>query len=206
MIEATGRAGKIRNGLAAFAVALDSIEVAYRERDWETLGYDDWSAYANGEFGYNRLRIPKAKRAEMVGRLSDSMSTRGIASVLGLSQSTVTRELAGESKDSADPKVKGTDGKAYTRRTQRPQAPAPKRRTLADGLASVAADFTKLPLSLSKSITIGAAGAVPADPNMWDVRVPAELRTGAGSVADQLENWAGDLQSLARLLREAARP
>ncbi|MFZ2529774.1 MAG: helix-turn-helix domain-containing protein [Rhodococcus sp. (in: high G+C Gram-positive bacteria)] len=89
------------------------VKRAYVERAWAVLGYDGWDDYCTREFGTSRLRLPREERAEVVASLRESgLSTRAIAAATGLSQKTVSREVAaGESNDSP---VIGTDGKTYT--------------------------------------------------------------------------------------------
>lgn len=124
------------------------LEQAYATRAWTALGYDDWNAYCQAEFGTDRIALPKDRRVEVVTSMRETgMSTRAIAIATGLSQMTVVRDLTpGESNDSpgtppakketvaapaaevaqesrttARPNVTGTDGKTYAAATPSPQ-------------------------------------------------------------------------------------
>lgn len=103
------------------------IREAYVTRAWAALGYDTWDAYCAAEFGTARLALPREERREVVASLADSgLSTRAIASVTGVDQSTVVRTLnAGDAfpRASASPEprpVQGLDGKTYVRPQQQP--------------------------------------------------------------------------------------
>jgi hypothetical protein len=164
----------------------------------------EWAVRLNVQ----RRHLSRAQKAEIARRMQaeKGWSQALIAQVFGVSRPAVSQWLKGSPGDQPA-EVTGRDGKMYTR----PPAPAEtartgRRRTLAEGLAAIATDFGKLPPGLTRGISIGPAGAVGSDPNTWDVRVPAEARQGIEGLADAMENWAGDFTSLARLLRQAARP
>lgn len=99
------------------------IREAYVSRAWAALGYDTWDAYCAAEFGTSRLALPREERREVVASLAESgLSTRAIASVTGVNQSTISRTLsaAGDAFPRADASpaprtVIGVDGKAYGR-------------------------------------------------------------------------------------------
>jgi protein gp37 len=105
------------------------IREAYVSGAWAALGYDTWDAYCAAEFGAARLALPREERREVVASLADSgLSTRAIASVTGVDQSTVVRTLnAGDAfpRGNASPEsrpVTGLDGKVYARPQQQPPA------------------------------------------------------------------------------------
>jgi protein gp37 len=105
------------------------IREAYVTGAWAALGYDTWDAYCAAEFGAARLALPREERREVVASLADSgLSTRAIASVTGVDQSTVVRTLKsgdafpGENASPEPRSVQGLDGKTYTRAQQ--QAPS----------------------------------------------------------------------------------
>jgi protein gp37 len=108
------------------------IREAYVTRAWAALGYETWDAYCAKEFGTSRLALPREERREVVASLAESgLSTRAIASVTGVNQSTVSRTLnaAGDafSKPNASPAsraVQGIDGKTYTQRAAEPPSDA----------------------------------------------------------------------------------
>lgn len=96
------RAGRIRDGIHTYLETLALIQLAWQERDWETLGYDDWDSYVETEFSEARLRLPAEHRQKAVVELRlAGMSQRAIGSALGVSQKTVDRDLdSSESNDS----------------------------------------------------------------------------------------------------------
>lgn len=117
---------KIKAGTAAL---WELIKEAYASRAWASLGYASWDDYCTQEFGTSRIRLPREERREVVASMREQgMSTRAIASGIGVSQDTVNRELARErnrSPESGLSPVTGTDGKTYEgRRTAKIQSGA----------------------------------------------------------------------------------
>lgn len=147
--EARSRAGQIRDGILGYLRTLAVIAEAWEKQDWQTLGYADWAAYVDGEFGEARLRLPREHREKAVRELRLlGMSQRAIASALGVAQDTVRAALAEDQvngtvhlEDSpAEPpaRVRGTDGKTYAAsrpaREPSPAGPEPAEEVeLADG-------------------------------------------------------------------------
>lgn len=126
--EARQRAGAIRQGIHNYLETLALIQQAWQERDWETLGYDDWEQYVETEFSEARLRLPAEHRQKAVVELRlAGMSQRAIGSTLGINQSTVSRDLSGDADASPDlPAVAtGLDGKSYAA-TQSPRRAKPE--------------------------------------------------------------------------------
>lgn len=91
-IAARARAERIRTNLSA---AYEELAQAYRERDWEALGYASWDEYREAEFGTVLTKIANVEtRTDVHRALSDAgMSQRQIAKSTGSSQSTVSRDL-----------------------------------------------------------------------------------------------------------------
>ncbi len=119
---AQARAARIRAGIGAYIATLDDIAAAYAQRDWVALGYADWQAYVDGEYGAERLRLTPEHRAKAVQELRlAGMSQRAIGSALGVSVGTVNADLSGV-QDRTPAEIQGADGKTYT--ATRP-APAP---------------------------------------------------------------------------------
>lgn len=129
-VAAAGRAEAIRTGMLVFAdtfAALrEDIAAAYRARDWDALGYDSWDAYVVGEFGTDRLpTLEREERQELAASLrAESMSTRAIASVLGVGHQTVMRDLSAGGPGGPPAEVTGADGKTYP--AARPAPPVPE--------------------------------------------------------------------------------
>ena len=124
------------------------IDAAKTGRAWSALGYDNWPAYVAGEYCAALAGLARAERIPIVEKLSiTGMSTRAIASVAGVSQPTVVRDLqvihdvspGGETQTHVEKTTTGTDGKTYVRNgrptstgiiaiTETAPAPTPKRR------------------------------------------------------------------------------
>lgn len=125
--DARARAGRIRDGIHNYLQTLAEISAAWKAADWRTLGYADWSAYVDGEFGADRLRLPAEHRRKAVEELRlAGMSTRAIAPALGVDQSTVVRDLRSSDADASDERpqrVQSLDGRE--RPANRPE-PEPK--------------------------------------------------------------------------------
>ena len=91
--DAYKRAAEIRRGIDAWTDVLSLIIEAYKEKDWETLGYSGWTEYVNGEFETNLLKLNAKVRKEWAPQLKAAgMSTREIAPVMNVDQSTVVRD------------------------------------------------------------------------------------------------------------------
>lgn len=70
------------------------IEQAKNGNVHEVLGYRSWTEYVSDRFGGTLARIGKAERVPIVELLSgQGMSTRAIATVVGVSKDTVSRDL-----------------------------------------------------------------------------------------------------------------
>lgn len=101
---------------------VELLEAAARDGVHHALGYDTFPAYVEQEFRLALVPDSTRARGDAVLRLRRlGLSTRTIAEVVGVSQSTVSRDVRrGESSDSP---VRGRDGKLYPQRTQRGRAP-----------------------------------------------------------------------------------
>lgn len=116
------------------------ISTAWQGRIWLALGYDSWQDYLDNEFRDVSLRPPKDLEEQVISELrAAGMSTRGIASAVDISQTTVRRRLQGnledpqspgESNDSPAAPVIGLDGKSY--QPQRPTPPADRSEDIVD--------------------------------------------------------------------------
>lgn len=124
------------------------IEQAAAGSAHQALGYKSWTAYVAGEFGDQLTRLAGLDRGSVVDLLTDQqMSARAIAATIGVSASTVDRQVRhndapspatpgsaqdavsdtlGVEKSPAANNVVGIDGKTYTRPT--PAPPAKSRR------------------------------------------------------------------------------
>lgn len=113
--------------------AWTDVVQAYERQAWRALGYESWDAYTAAEFGAARLRLPREERQDVVQSLTEAgLSTRAIAAATGQSHTQVQRDRkAGgtdvppeptmqRNRDEVEPrfgnKVKGLDGKQYSRK------------------------------------------------------------------------------------------
>lgn len=158
--EARALTDRIRGTLT---IAHDLIASAYTGRAWVALGYESWDAYCSGEFTEARMvRLEREQRREIVAELRHAgMSTRAIASGLGVARNTVKDDL--RQVDQVDPPasaptptpITGQDGKTYQPRfSSSPVVPdeptpassrptAPQRRPLPDAFFDAAYDLGK---------------------------------------------------------------
>ncbi len=121
--EARQRAERLRAGLVRYSEMRQDIADAFACRDWIALGYDNWPAYVEGEFGEQLAQLARGDRRQAVEDLrGQGMSVRQIASATGISRGTVSNDLAQVSNSGHLPdKVTGSDGKTYA--ASRPQTP-----------------------------------------------------------------------------------
>jgi hypothetical protein len=94
------------------------IEKASQGEAWRALGYESWPAYVVGRFGDALARVRRAERLPLTQALAETgMSTRAIASLTGVSQPTVVRDLGEQVIHDESPagSITGLDGKAYPR-------------------------------------------------------------------------------------------
>lgn len=125
---ARARAGRIRDGIHHYLDTLSTITEAWRERDWEALGYVSWDAYVDSEFGAERLRLPAEHRRKAIEELRlAGMSQRAIASAVGANRETVIKDIRESQVVGNQPpgEVTGTDGKTYPAARPAPEFTTP---------------------------------------------------------------------------------
>jgi hypothetical protein len=119
---ARATASQIRQGIHNYLATLALIARANKEQHWRVLGYADWQAYVDGEFGAERLRLPAEHRQKAVAELRlAGLSTRAIGVAVGVDEKTVRNDLRG-AEFSAPEEITGTDGKKYA--ASRPSQPS----------------------------------------------------------------------------------
>lgn len=98
---------------AAYALTFELVQDAYNGRAWAALGYGSWGAYCDEEFPH--LRLSREERPQLVAALREvGMSSRSIASALGVDPKTVRSDLASQGEENSPPAtVTGADGKLY---------------------------------------------------------------------------------------------
>jgi protein gp37 len=96
---------------------------AYRRRAWLALGYESWAAMCDGE----DLRLPREVTSEL---RAGGLSIRAIASVTGVEQRSVGRDLSTAARDKGSAAVEpatiqGVNGKTYAAARPEPTTPRP---------------------------------------------------------------------------------
>lgn len=176
---------KIRGALV---VAWELLTEAWEGRVWEPLGYADWNAYCVAELGdLRQLRLPVDSRRELVGQMRrHGMSTRAIASGLGISVGTVATDRAALGETSEPETVVSLDGRRRPARSTRPDpAPAPTRSRADEVVARVAAQadrgLTCRELVMETGWHHGvASGALSRVARQGRIRPAGRIREGYG--------------------------
>ena len=113
--EAKRRVDRVKSGVERI---WDDLVVLYRERAWSVLGYQSWDALCDAEFGGTRIALPRQQRQEVVCDLRGAgMSTRAIATAVGVSHQTVANDLEATVKSltvGSNQAITGLDGRTRT--------------------------------------------------------------------------------------------
>lgn len=126
--EAFARTKRIRAGIVAIAEWQSEVIAAFRQRDWITLGYKDWAAYRDTEYGESRIAIDREQRREIVAGMTEAgMSTRAIGSALGVDNKTVFNDQSTveNSTPARSTPVTGLDGREQSRQHRTKAEPEP---------------------------------------------------------------------------------
>lgn len=154
--EAKRRVDRVKSGVERI---WDDLVVLYRERAWSVLGYQSWDALCDAEFGGTRIALPRQERQAVVCDLRESgMSTRAIASAVGVSAMQVSRDLADPTvtKVTVDvpASITGLDGRTRTTTPNKPSAPPqpiepwdPTEGLTQDDLAAMSQELVLAPLT-----------------------------------------------------------
>jgi len=110
--EATTRLDRVRKHVTQ---AWDDLVALYNGRAWVTLGYHSWDDLCDEELDGARIALPVTDRREVVGNLREQgLSTRAIASAVGVDDKTVRNDLAATAEHSAVARpsvITGLDGR-----------------------------------------------------------------------------------------------
>jgi hypothetical protein len=166
--EARQRADRLCAGIVGYAQMRQDIADAFACRDWLALGYDNWAAYVEGEFGELLAQLSRGERRQAVADLrGQGMSTRQIAGATGVSPMQVRRDLAQVGPDVPPATVTGKDGKDYA--STRP-APFPGPSDAAVAAPPVGPGATPAPAVESPTAPVAPREPVtppPGSPATW---------------------------------------
>lgn len=107
----------IRRGLDAWheGGVIDALTRVHRDRRWAWLGFTTWADACDELLGGYRPAMPADVRREHVAQLRESgLSTRAIATAVGVSKNTVHRDLESAVPNGTPGPVLGLDGKTYS--------------------------------------------------------------------------------------------
>lgn len=190
------------------------------------LGYGSWTDYLADVLGDEPLRLARDDRRELVAALAaEGMSTRAIAPIVGVGDSTVQRDLtpapSGAPAPAPRPAITGRDGKTYTPPAPKPPAnvdpatgeiapppapraaedkPAPRAAEDKPGPLVIASDILARLTALSSRIEFDhdalAAGIAEAEPS-----IRAGWLNDIARVSDRLTDLHRELTALPMLRR-----
>ena len=128
----------------------DDLVALYKGRAWLVLGYQSWEQLCDSEFAGARIALPRTERQQAVSNMhSEGMSTRAIASAIGVNNATVHRDIVSTVANATVGKVVGIDGK--TRAATQPVIAAepwdPLESLTPDDLQEISAAVQESPLT-----------------------------------------------------------
>lgn len=131
--------GSIAKAKASLEEAAEQIVWQIEHRAWEVLGYADWNAMREAEYGGAAFMVPRAERPELMARMRRSgLTQQEIADTAGVGQSQVQRDLKthmGNEPPAAPITITNARGQqrpaSYSPRPQ----PAPSAPTVTDAVA-----------------------------------------------------------------------
>jgi len=95
---------------------IEAVVELYQGRAWEVLNYQSWDDLCDVEFRQRAVRmLPEARRPIVASLIESGLSTRAVAAVVGVPQSTVVAES--QVIENRSP-VTGLDGKTYQRQSK----------------------------------------------------------------------------------------
>lgn len=180
---------------AAVTLAKDALIEAYQSRAWIPLGYPDWQALCDAEFGV-RVQLPRSDRRELIGEMRTAqMPTRAIAQALEVGETTVRRDLAAAPNGAPD-RVIGMDGKSYPV-TQPPPEDTPE--VKAQQAVVEFAKWATPALSIPSYVTVERAVEMAAiNPHFYD-RWLRPLIERLGPWIDEVDKRTTDRPTIRRI-------
>jgi len=80
--------------------AAEEIVWQIEHEAWRVLGYPDWDAMREAEYGGAAFMVPRQERRELVARLRDAgLTQQQIADTAGVAQTTVSADLSDFASD-----------------------------------------------------------------------------------------------------------
>ncbi|WP_454859075.1 hypothetical protein [Promicromonospora soli] len=136
-LEAEQLVAEVRAELEAIAPKVTRL---YQGRAWVAMGYGTWAELCTAEF-QGGLDLAAKPRRQLVGELmSEGMSTRAVAEVVGVDAKTVRNDLAAGGEIVPTSATTGLDGKTYTRPEP---ANKPRRKPLTDAARTAGWDLRR---------------------------------------------------------------
>lgn len=84
----------VEKAKASLEQAAEQIVWQIEHQAWTVLGYSDWNAMREGEYGGAAFMVPRAERPELVARMRQSgLTQQEIADTAGISRRTVADDL-----------------------------------------------------------------------------------------------------------------
>lgn len=109
--DAKQRLDRVKSGVERI---WDDLVALYQGRAWIALGYQSWDALCDAELDGARIALPRQQRREVVADMRQAgMSTRAIASAIGVSRDSVHKDLASPTvRNLTVETITGLDGKS----------------------------------------------------------------------------------------------
>lgn len=143
---------------------VDVLAEIHAEQQWKVLGHDSFQSACREIIGGVPL-LERTERQETVVDLANrGLSTRAIASALGVAQSTVVADQKVSGEQNRSPETTGLDGKTYTRRTTVTEtAPADPFAGWSKAERDALADFQ----STRRSLVVNMSSTAPVGARIW---------------------------------------
>lgn len=120
----------VERGKASLEAAAKEVVWQIKHRAWEVLGYPDWDAMREAEYGGAAFMVPRHERPEIVAQLrAEGMTQQQIADTAGVTQRQVSSDLNRNTSNEGEPAAKVTNSRGqerpatYAPRSQSPRDP-----------------------------------------------------------------------------------